>query len=188
MDSDPIMSPILALDSFLLEKVFQKFSNFFQRMTGKTCFFLARALFLIAAVFCGMIVLWVTFASKDTDYYVMFLCFLGIFLFFSDVNEMQGREKDFEENIEAAKNRDTELLLLFRRLSHGAIALFAVFLFPTATEKGREFALLLFVIVFLASSLGNYFASCTPLPPGKSRIREWIGNLGKRLELCPTKE
>lgn len=169
-------------------KVFQKFSNFFQKATGKTCFFLARICFILCSALFGLSFL--VFASFHKDGALAALSLISICCFLSIASDIQKKEDGLGSE-EHFANEALETLSLFRISI--VFFIFIFFLLSTAFKGERTAGLRVLKISYLFMIAGLYFVSCTPLPRGKSRIREWIESLSKlfgkkSLSLCPAKE
>lgn len=178
-----------AADAFLLEKVFQKFSNFFQKTTGKTCFFLAKIAIILSSSF--MIISVVAIPDKNFLPLLIFLALVYACIIWCLTNLIDSKERRIFKS-GAFVNHGKLALFPLRLLSWFLLLLEIIICRGKGWEKHMTSARYLqicaaFFICWV------YFSSCTPQSPGKSRIKEWVKSLGKffskkRLALCPAKE
>lgn len=164
-----------------------KFSHKLQRATGITCYFLARIGVALTAISViadainyfhqflpGKTILF----SVAVDGMILLSCFLR------SVACQRGEESIGEST------KPSELLLYMQtglwRLVW--VVFLVVDLFTTATHvfgaKHQPFmgTFLQQVMFSLGLSLFYYFIAVDPLPPGTSKVREWLSNFGRVLK------
>jgi uncharacterized membrane protein len=169
-----MISIIEAIDSFLLEKVFQKFSDFFQMATGMTCFFLAKIAIILS--FAS----WVIFVISDPDDnpYLLIISLFTLYLAYNawkltaiaDVAEWQMNEG------RRMKNPAALALFPLRFLS---LLIFPLSLIGALSLRGHDgwisdLRLLYLTAFVMFEVIWIYFFSCTPLPPGESKVKQWL--------------
>lgn len=176
------MHPIRAIDGWILGQC-TKFAHWFQRLTGRTNFFLAkncRALCFMAVALQITNHFGKLYKGDETVMVVLFgpLILLQIM--------WEGWQCDKAEDHVLSGH---QTLPAYAR-SMGTIAewrifiiLWALSVFFLLHSDGR-FAVLQYIdnhAFPLGASGFYYFAAVTPLPPGKSKVREWIESFGHRL-------
>jgi len=171
---EKIILVALGIDDILLDKIFQRISNFFQRTTGLTCFFLAKI--AIVASWSAMVI-WI-FTLPDLHYLLRILLAICSLIYLLIVWVHLNAYDEKEDALSSRVN-----VMNSSVITDFPIRMLAWFFLITTSisSEGRQPYLissrylricLVFVVVYL------YFASCTPLPPGKSRIRKWLESLG----------
>jgi len=181
------MGILKTADDFLMDRVIQPFSHKFQRLTGKTNFWLAKMSFAFSV---ATVVVWYMLLASGTKYLIGIssyavgaVAYLVMYYAFA-----RGYDKDEEEFF--AKSAD-EALMNPRRISR-------------ASKRKIDLVWTSFVIIAAASSVGSkyfssawpwpiyfagltfagYFESATPLPPCKGKVKEWLQSFGKVPELA----
>lgn len=163
-----------AIDSFLLEKVFQNFSDFFQMATGMTCFFLAKIAIILSFVS------WVIHMISDPGDNPYLLFFFSLFTLYLAYNAWQltviADVAEWQMN-EGRRMKNPAALALFppRFLS---LLIFPLSLIGALSLRGHGWASdqrLLYLNVFVMFGvIWIYFFSCTPLPPGEKKAKQWL--------------
>src|SRR3989344_6270197 len=158
------------IDSFLIDEVFQPLAHKFQRLTGKTNFWLAK--------WCGIMTA-ISGISFATALYYKYetpgLFFLGVailYAFWMLITIIYAEIKDQSipdhflntDRIRYVPDRMVILLLL----------LVSSIILPSLFLKVEGLFLELSIIFGWWSI---YFMSCTPLPPGTSKFRKWLNRL-----------
>jgi hypothetical protein len=188
---DKIILVGIHIDVFLLDKIFQRISNFFQKKTGLTCFFLAKT---------SVLVTWSTmvisiFAIPNINFLLRIFFTICSLIYLLIIWALISSWDEREEILAAKGNVMNPMAITghpIRMMALSNVILVSLLM----RGKGWQSYLVssrylkicfIFVMIYL------YFASCTPLPPGKSRIRKWIEYLGnmfakKSPVLCPAKE
>lgn len=166
-----------AIDAKILA-LFTKISNKFQRLTGRTNFFLAKA----ALCLVGLDVLakagnyWLHFLGRTTNVVQLVLAIAVIALIFKD---MYLCDKD-EDNALDSYNRATVFYYLYRSQAVRLLFVFTSLLFlpidveELLTGKGAFVFRLTDALFSYAITAFFYFIIVDPLPPSKSKIREWV--------------
>ncbi len=155
----------------------QKIQNFFQIVFDLNCFSISRFFYLtiigLSALF-GIL----SMENGNEEYLLMSVIMATImsaafFLFYCLTFRL---EKNVCKNAETANVCEIEfrglrlcslLIIIMMGLAVAHIISIAV--------GGCEVFLL--NIIFIFFSIALYFASCTPLPPAESKIKQWIGSL-----------
>ncbi len=184
------------LDEGIL-KLFTKFSHWFQRLTGKTNFFLARlCLFPFSiAVASSILNYWFPLLFFKTDWRGLLFCVLLFFSIMFFVHLTHDAETQFDKDPTVLSRvhlfeRDSpdRTRLLLALLS--PICFFAVYKWFIEDPKG-SLLLALNVGAFPAyPSAFYYFVLVTPLPPGKSKVQQWVEGFQasfRKLQPLPTR-
>jgi len=168
---------LIEIDVWLLRKL-EKFSHWFQKLTGKNCFWLARV--ATACYFCfGLAVTAFYILSKETSMIILYS--LSSLIILAVAISMFKMLKFKEEIVLDASN--IGLVNPFKILDYPIRTLTLIF---TPICSFREIAGILdggvsIILVFIGI-FGNllfwyglfyYFSACDPLPPAKSKVKEW---------------
>jgi magnesium-transporting ATPase (P-type) len=183
-------SVITAADAFILEKIFQRFSNLFQRMTGKNCFFLAKTFFILASTLFGLALIIFFTLYRDTGLLFSLTFASGVWVFMGEANALGRKENDISDNPKCYMNEAAETGFI-PRMIYWVCLLFSFCLTIATKECKVSFAAM--AIAYIFGVIAIYFASCTPLPPGKSLIKKLIESVGKLFSKksfvpCPANE
>ena len=175
-----IWNKIVEADLYLLDNVFQKFANKFQIATGKTCFALAKYCYFGMSLSCILIMAY--FLEKRE--YIGSSIFVPICLFW--INEAYGRHKDDKKFIE---RKDERSYLNFRRLYSwyrlGQWAIVSITLFPPSITPPYDIRNISTALYGITLILAIYFEACTPLPPCRGKVKEWIKSFLSIKRLSP---
>lgn len=178
-----------SIDDFLIDKVFQKISNKFQILTGKTCFSLARYFWLsLAIIYCLFFYLGYERDNPISLYIIFFVFTIWIISFcLYRVSDLLKVEKEIE-NFELTENT-----VNIRRLTHFMsrivitilwtyyLICLSIFLPENIIDTVIGFSLSISWVCSI------YFEACTPLPPCKSKVKECIKGFFKIKILSPAK-
>ncbi len=169
--------PLIMMDIWLLSAS-QRFSEKFQRLTGKTCFFLAKIFYLIQIIITVLFLLFVYLAYPPVVWAVLSIPAL----FFVRSRSRRVKETEKEERFFFKKGLGHGnaycLLLLPRRLSTSLTFLFFILL-----DVGRfNYFNLSLDVGILCEAVALYFRSCTPLPPSKSKVRKWLETAKEKIK------
>lgn len=180
----------LKIDNFLFDRVFQKFSLWFQSMFGQNCFWLAKitaGLMWSSLIFCESIGL--IFAVNAI---VLGLTMLGAIchLWFIDKYDRNFCEIQTGDQYFLNICRIDRLMFVMRlnflaNLLWITIILTAVFSFSKSDFFYFSFLLLTVIHIFAVCTF--YFIACTPLPPAKGKVKAWIEKFRAKLILAPQK-
>lgn len=173
---------IFKIDSAIIGFV-EKFAHWFQKLTGKTNFFLAGAINGVLLVPCFIAIMRGTDLFNPMnpqpeerttfDYIILFF----LICIFSE-SALFGWKKDED----AAWKRLTQGLANPKKSSFTAamvrmcIVLLCSLLTAFALEEGN----LISAAITSLFLLGSYLESCDPLPPCQGKIKEWLGSLFAR--------
>lgn len=164
------MRTLVWLDVMIILKL-EKFAHAFQRLTGKTNFWLANVSWVLFMVFTvGSDIYMVTkrgFAMQAIGAIVdVMLCFYGVH--FMRVNTLM--EKFFLQSPEFLNpNKITPIYVICRIYA----MLMTIFLGTLSIIIFSPSQIFLHQNLFFAL-LALYFNSLNPLPPGKSKVGEWV--------------
>lgn len=161
-------------DIWLLENVFQRFSNCFQRFTGKDNFFLAFWILVVHII--GELIVSISHAPNWRM--VTFLLFMNLGKLVGMTWVINGGRRDTTPDSRGfiylnVLGRNETMRVVRIGISGFAIAGLAFLAGMISRGEVTEIILLdklnrvLFPIVM-------YFASCTPLPPGTSTLSKWM--------------
>lgn len=154
-----------SVDSFLMNYA-QKFSEKFQKLTGRTCFFLASMCLAVDAAI-GFFRLFII--HKDLERIIilftsLIILVLAVIEYFEDKS---FNRKKFDGYV-------NHLIIAGRSLRFFCLSMCLIFCLVAIISKDYSVNNLLRDSGFVAFTLATYFGSCTPLPPKKSKIREWL--------------
>ena len=157
-----------AIDSFLLDRVFQPFAHWFQDWTGKNNFSLSRV-FIYISYFCHILyVLSSLFLRKPSSTGSVIIrvafSFLALFLMLWTIGNTEREVKGSLENALANP----------RKLSLQWVRIFSVFLDISnlyIPNNESTLRLLTGILAGINFTLSIYFVSCTPKPPSTSKFR-----------------
>lgn len=172
-----------ALDGFILDKIFQRVSDFFQKTTGKTCFFLARIVFILSASILALVVISKIYLYKDSGFMMVgFIFFVpAIALCLETAGYIQSEEKEFFDGDRGEQMANSLRIRLFP--VRVFIWFWDIYLFSLMYGEYADcpLAAICFHGYYLSLTVSIYLASCNPLPPGKSKIGEWVKALRERM-------
>ncbi len=174
----------LYIDSFLLDKIFELFSNWWQRLTGLNNFWLARQVLMLSFIFS---VLFVADVFKNV-YLTLCIFFSGFFFYGLLYILIIIGEQNYlsREYLRGARNPRSinllytivRLVLLFLFISFVCFCLFGI-------AKVNDYYVLFILGAYVTITATAYFASCTPLPPATSKVKEWFMAL-RRISVLDT--
>ena len=164
---------LIEIDVWLLGKL-EKFSHWFQKLTGKNCFWLAK----IAAVCHGLLIVVIlmpgVFLGDQTVAIVsgilMMFTFFTVFKHFALIKHRELvvlREENLSNPFKVL-DYDWRITILF-------VILLCLFIMAINLMIGYflfYFSAMLAFLMFLQGLL-YYFSACDPLPPAKSKVKEW---------------
>lgn len=192
-----------ALDAAILAW-FTGISHQFQRLTGRTNFFLAKLCLCGASTSILVFVLnyWMPLLSVPSD--LLFAIVMGIFLLYFLVrmrhaDQMEERSSRINEHIRLPEDwmlrnefvpfpaylTEIHQKNALARLGHLAFCTFFFILslyIDLVAPGGLLFFKLLKNIYFPCMVASDYFMAVFPLPPGKSKIREWAESFAAGLK------
>ena len=162
------------LDSFLLEKI-EKFAQKTERITGWSCFWLAR----ICSAYVVMFGLW-KINEEGVSFWNILLIAGWSLVYFLYIPIMEKQCYDAQKKGGSNPIKASNLLGFFRRIN----VLLLVFLFisslillisiPAPSPELSELQIYLEAFDFLVICLFFYFISCDPLKPGEEKQKEKI--------------
>jgi len=166
----------IILDAFLIDKVFQKFAWWFQKLTSRTNFWLARVCFIIAAL---CYILWIAVPFSSLSWLSGLIVSLTVVFYVTAMLWMVQRLEKWEEIfLKKQGNQPTVNMLRVMGVFIRIMGLFICLIVGSQSillYQMTEWLSFLFGLLFSAIGVaGVYFQSCTPLPPCKSKVREWL--------------
>ena len=169
----------------LILSFFTKISHKFQQATGQTNFFLAKCcIFLLGLSLCiHLINFFVRILNQETDIFLLSVMVVMGILLNKHLSLCEKEDKNLKNSIEKPTKNPREIGLFSLRIITIFICFFTVNYYNLVKELSQPKVSLIFEILnhgfspVYCSYL--YFISVTLLPPGKSRIREWIESFGK---------
>ena len=159
---------VFAFDQWLLGK-FEAFAHWFQRLTGRTNLFLAKIALCVGATF------WL-FSMLSRQQFILFAIF-GAIMFMRTLT-MDWDEKKAYRRLEQGVANPGKITgfrgRLFLQFWFLLLAALEIPLLFVAEMKPLISAGQIFFV------FAEYFEACDPLPPGTSKIREWLDSFGKK--------
>lgn len=190
MDLDRLIERI---DEFFLDKIFQRFSDGFQKLTGKTCFFLAKVSFLLAAGFFELSAINGLYQTRYANWLItaIIVC-LGIVMLFRII-QITGRWESRYVNGKQPVINIRRIILQFPRvvLLSATAGMSVGYLTGCLSLKSSPFDSIMRLLICCHFSIfiGLYFQSCDPLPPAKSWLKKLLKSFNNcQKELQPCKE
>lgn len=174
------------MDDYLIKR-YQRLTNKFQVCTGKTNFWLAKILAEISFVMHSFLqITWFVrdkgILTKTIDAFVLIVG-LGAFLVMRKACERREAESFSEKGVmndAVLKHQRLRLWIIFLSSFTLAIAILGLVVSIKILEVRG-------CIIFSASAVMNvslissaYFYACTPLPPQKSKLKEWFRSFFKK--------
>lgn len=150
-----MLNQIIKFDVFLLFKIFQKFAHWFQEVTGKNNFWLARVVLCLGLI--GDVTLSVFFRWRIIELIIV----LDMIVLALNLVSIQRSENVYGST--NGKFLNPEILNgAISRIMWIVIAPLLILIFPPS---------ILYCVGILAS---NYFSACTPKPPAESKVKAWL--------------
>ncbi|MEN8252582.1 MAG: hypothetical protein ABFQ53_03315 [Patescibacteria group bacterium] len=164
---------------------FQKFSEWSQKTFGLTCFWWAKFFAKISFISITLDYI-MDFVSIQSAFTLTLDVFMEVFLFYIFVGTVKTCDK-LDEKYRNGHKYVNERLLSW--VPNRCTYLFFVplmivpLLFLGVLENNMYFVftMLPFVVAISAIIPTLYFMSCTPLPPGESKVKTWLKNAKKKL-------
>lgn len=193
-----VKDPFTVLDDVLIEKVFEKFSRWFQVIAGKTNFFWARNCFFFGGTTMSVFITSETFSPAlkvpptPLEYAVFVFSTILLFLMAHDSSEKEKKHTfPGQANGDLAANNERLSHLPARNVFIVGTALCSFLLLratPLLIEVNPRVLgrLTLLFLVICSYTIGLYFRACTPLTPTKGKLREWVTTT-KRIFATKTK-
>ncbi len=171
------MNFIQVVDTFVLKHI-TKFSHWFQRLTGKTCYFLAKVMFsmVVADAVINACNYWIRVIYHESSISDIIIAPILVFIWGNFIYNMDESDRHLFAG-ERTKvwnnfvNFPSALKVFFF-----VIGLCSLLTLPRLffMKDGFWFFNINHNLIIVYISLGIYFASVDPLPPGISKVREWI--------------
>lgn len=167
------MNALWLVDDRLLSW-FERFSRWFQRLTGRTNFFLAALLDLANSAVCIALGFW----TLNTTYFFFSL----FFLMYSIGN--QYREKHALDAASRGFANPMKAIRWFKvaRIFSPFLGLWLLaFYWDGFMTVNQTASIVVMALVWTAM----YFEACDPLPPSQSKIRMWLNSMKAALASQP---
>jgi hypothetical protein len=172
------------IDAFLISG-FERFSHWTQRIAGITCVRWSGYIMGPAVVGSMLAALLV----KDWWYFFQagVYLFMG-FVYTCDIDTREGEA--FHRVISGLKNPQKLIGCGIRvaNMACSGVGWLIVSLEIVFPSKSPPSPLAKFIFVAIATTgyvMSRYFDACDPLPPGTSKVREWLNSLKRSLRLAP---
>jgi len=160
-----------SIDDWLFDKFFQKISDWVEKMFGINCFWLARLFYCLAAIAFTAGIL----PSSWKNIILMILVILGLvgYMIISYLTEQIFYDQSVDNQAVSNHQRVSPGYIFLRFLAL-VVAILFTSIFLLIFFRSKEVNCLFGTIIFPAITAGFYFQACTPLPPAKSRVREFL--------------
>ena len=174
----------IILDDFLMDK-FQKIAWWFQKLTGRTNFWLARICFIIAAL---CYILWIGLPFSFLSWFnALVISLVGVLYLAAVLWLVQRLEKWEKVFLKEQGNQPAVNILRVRGVFLRIMVIFICLIVGGQSiliYRMTNVASFLFGLLFTAIGVaGVYFQSCTPLPLCKSKVKEWLEAFKTKLVL-----
>lgn len=172
--------------------LFTKFSHKIQIITGKTNFFLARLVIIIMGISVVFFVLNIFTPLSSTRADPLLGGLAGVFWIYAvskDWNKLEQAENDSLSEVPAKTRFFIKGEDCFSRILWGFFSI----LFSRPLVNGILHPKIHWVIEIILHSflfmitIYVYLTSVTPLPPGKSKVRQWLESFGQVLKPVPVR-
>lgn len=162
-----------SLDNWLLDKVFERFAHWFQKLTGRDNFFLAHA----CNFFSFLLMMASQWLKKGTDLSMLFIIFtlslgLSVWVWIAQ------RQYEIVDKPQKCRNQDrADPFMTSMRICLNCIMIVFILAITCQAFQKRECPNipLLFALAFVYCCF--YFSSCTPLPPQEGKMKSWISRI-----------
>lgn len=164
------------IDDLLIDKIFQPFAHWWQKLTGLTNFWLARWCLVLFVVFMALV------AMNFSGIYSSInkgLIIVATFFVFNLFTVLKKRDKNSDGCSLMNEDRINPISCFIRILFFYLCGIF--FVIGGVVKDFSSFSLIMLYTTVLC------FAACTPLPPGKSKTRKWCEKLSELPEGIPLK-
>jgi hypothetical protein len=175
------MNILRIMDEYIVDRIFQKISDRFQKLTGKSCFFLSQMCWIIAACF-EIHLLFIEMSNPKNNVADSFL-FRGLAAFVYLLNAFFAHDKDknFALRSERMANFDRVMLREFRSIVTIVFVLIIIPKWVLFVKAGKPITSSNIIgdLICISIMAAFYFNACLPLPPSKSKVREWLESTKK---------
>lgn len=157
-----------SLDSFLIDRVFEPFAHWIQKMIGWTCFSLSRICCLLFITQDSLINFHTATAHQPIDWLgSVFAVLIAIVLFF----RTSYIEKECCKSIRKGFRNPARQTDAGDRKFARFVACLILFIF-TLVPINHNLLGVTITLLFLSAPAATHFYACTPLPPGQSKARQ----------------
>lgn len=165
-------------DDFLLDGIFQKISNSIQKLTGKSCFSIAKYCFFISAVFAAYTSVSRLLSHESPRILDLIDVVVGLWFVFM---QRQKERRHVNESLQSVTGNIERLKFFWLRSICTLDAIFLVWHYSMRSTNQMFFR----EVDYIAFAVALYFSACSPLPPAKSLIKMWLESFGQRPVLAP---
>lgn len=180
------MSNILEqIDNFQLDNIFEPISQKYQRLTGKNCFFLARVMCDAEIIFYFVIIV-LCFNDLKRFFDSMMIVFIMSLFAYKRKHSIRILEISSEKQLKNGMKNSNRISAYFLRLYTLAAAIIVIFIITSSWSILIKDPLYFRIVIiwginFQLQHIEECFASCTPLPPGTSKVKQWLKNMKESL-------
>lgn len=179
------------IDQWILEEGFQRFTDWFQKLTGKDCFWVAT--FLVQACMCFQVSAPFLLGNGEKTEEIMLALFGGIGFTLLCLTPMLFIVSERRRIAFQAVQRGLQNPLKLNsgvRLFISAVNTITVTYGIMTALSAKSFSVMLsgidLAVIFTVYGPVIYLSSCTPLPPAPSKLGEWAKSLwGRTKEAIP---
>ncbi len=162
---------LVRIDFWLLEKL-EKLSQWWQKLTGKNCFWLAKACAVCYGLVAALILSLLVLSAKEINYIfwlgiLMLIVFIEATFFVKNVRFREKIVAQYPDALNPFKILDYKFRIV------NLFIVLVLFLSPIINLLNGKFYLSIFTLfigsLLILQGLMNYFSACNPLPPARSR-------------------
>lgn len=162
------------IDWFVLGK-FEKFAHWWQRLTGKDCFWLAKLcliLWLTGSAAEYLIKIWLFNAGAPRIGLLAIDALLAIFWY----HKILSSQFDTYQKIGFSNKNKLEfkVVRIFMAIATFFTMIAIIFKLLKNADAVYFSSYLIYAVIAIMVFSMAYFTSCDPLPPAKSKVRQWL--------------
>lgn len=171
------------IDMWLVDK-FERFSHKFQRFFGYDCFWLARSCYYSCVAFLALFLLGAFWYDSAFHLLALLIIILpAYYIFIPMVEDAEALAKKMRnKNLANPKKLDdaSDRIKIFP-VVFVMVGIYYPFVFAFLVPKSPFFVNFFGIYVFCGiwCLFLTYFIACDPLPPAKSKIRQWLEKLAE---------
>ncbi len=173
---------LLKTDSSIL-RFFTKISHWFQRLTGLTNYFLAAicTIFVSLNLLMAIIAYWFSiFYRGRTDIVVVIMSVIQLIFWHYLYRQLMRADKSVisgQETIELEPRFDDDVSVFMRIIISFIICILILLSLISPVAQMNPWEAATFYCSMVCIFCFFYFAAVIPLPPGKSKIKEWATSI-----------
>ena len=176
------MFDLIGIDRVILDDYFQRFSNWFQKLTGKDCFFLAYVAVIFFYV-TGNIGFALVEGGFSGD--ILTITLFAAFIFILTIKKSQDIYRRTAAKGQFANPTATFIPFIAKRIAILTSTLFtsSIFIELALSSMRIRYFICSFLLILMCLSVVSflYLSACTPLPPSRSKLSKWLSNLKESL-------